>query len=45
MKKKFLKFERLIEKNKEEILKSRSAIEKIEKKLDKKYETLGKSSN
>ncbi len=45
MKKKFLKFERLIEKNKEEILKSRSAIEKIEKKLDKKYETLGKSGN
>ncbi|KAB7705294.1 FbpB family small basic protein [Bacillus aerolatus] len=37
MKKKHLSFHQLIEKNKEEMLKDKSVMEKIEKKLDKKH--------
>jgi hypothetical protein len=37
MKKKKFQFEELIRKNKEELLKDKREIEKIEKRLDEKY--------
>jgi len=37
MKKKRLPFHQLVKKNKEELMKDKSVIEKIEKKLEEKY--------